>query len=199
MEGAQRRLRHVAQAVAAVSSDAHYQDAASAPAGWYTHAPRDEIRPAFGFSPSLDSLVIEADGREGLNGTWARSVPVEGGQTYEFTAKLRPTNVPLPRRSAITRILWQDAGGGAVLCDEPGTAGPGRSDGSELKTAGRSVAEPEYPVDEEPATPGRWSTVRGTYLAPSEATQAVIELSLRWATNARVDFAEVSATADNTR
>jgi hypothetical protein len=190
-----RRLQRVANAVSAPSSEPPYQDETSAPADWRAHAPREEIRPAFGYSASTGSLMITTDERAGLNGSWARSVPVRGGETYEFTARLRPTNVPLPRRCAVTRVLWQDAEGGSVLCDEPGTAGPGRSDGSEAQTAGRSVAEPEYPVEDEPAVAGRWSAVRGTYRAPADATQAVIELSLRWATDARVEFADVELRA----
>ena len=151
-----RRLQRVANAVSAPSSEPPYQDETSAPADWRAHAPREEIRPAFGYSASTGTLMITTDERAGLNGSWARSVPVRGGETYEFTARLRPTNVPLPRRCAVTRVLWQDAEGGSVLCDEPGTAGPGRSDGSEAQTAGRSVAEPEYPVEDEPAVAGRW-------------------------------------------
>ena len=74
-----------------------------------------------------------------------------------------------------------------MLCDEPATAGPGRID----EGPRRSVAEPEYPVDVEPLADGRWSAVRGVYRAPNAATEAVIELSLRWAVDARVDFAKV--------
>ena len=43
------------------------------------------------------------------------------------------------------------------------------------------MAEPEYPTDKSTDAEG-WTEVSDTYLAPSGATQAVIELTLRWAT-----------------
>ena len=116
---------------------------------------------------------------------------MQGGQTYEFTARIRTENVPVPRRCAVTRILWRGADGGSVLCDKPGIAGPGRV----AEASRRAVAEPEYPVDVGPVIAGSWSTVRGVYRAPADATAAVVELSLRWAVDARVDFAQVELRA----
>src|SRR5438552_5636426 len=49
--------------------------------GWTTGAPRDEIRPEFAYDPEGGakgggSLIIKADGREGLGGWWTKCFPV---------------------------------------------------------------------------------------------------------------------------
>jgi predicted amidohydrolase len=48
-------------------------------------------------------------------------------------------------------------------------------------------AEPEYPADGATDADG-WTTVSGTYRAPSIATRAVVELHLQWAPNGRVEW-----------
>src|SRR5439155_16040904 len=68
------------------------------PGGWTTAAPRDEIRPEFSFKPHAGrtgsgSLIIEADGREGLDGYWTRTFPVQGGHYYQFQAFRKTSNV----------------------------------------------------------------------------------------------------------
>src|SRR5579871_779319 len=81
--------------------------------GWQATAPRDEIRPAFSYNPkggrdSRGSLMIAADRREGLDGRWTKTLPVQGGRPYRFHAVRRVDNVETPRLSAVARILWQD-------------------------------------------------------------------------------------------
>jgi hypothetical protein len=51
---------------------------AQPPEDWKTASPRDEIRPAFSYDPAggrdgHGCLRIEADGREGLDGSWVRA------------------------------------------------------------------------------------------------------------------------------
>ena len=63
--------------------------AQTAAAGWETAAPRGEIRPSFDYKPSggrddHGAWIIAADAREGLDGFWTRSFPVQGGQYYRF-------------------------------------------------------------------------------------------------------------------
>src|SRR5205807_6154623 len=69
--------------------------------GWKTASPRDEIRPAFEFKrdggpAGHGSLLIRADDREGLDGNWVKTFPVEGGRYYHFRAVRRVTNVAAP-------------------------------------------------------------------------------------------------------
>src|SRR5207249_3763304 len=76
----------------------------SAPDGWTTAAPRDEIRPAFaheamGGPDGKGAFVITADHREGLDGWWTKTFPVEGGKHYRFQALYQAKNVAVPRRS----------------------------------------------------------------------------------------------------
>src|SRR5579862_8887664 len=90
------------------------QSTSSAPllSGWQTAAPRDEIRPAFtcdlqGGPDGQGALIIEADRREGLDGSWIRAFPVIGGRPYRFRALYRARNVAVPRRSVVATIDWR--------------------------------------------------------------------------------------------
>jgi predicted amidohydrolase len=158
--------------------------------GWKSVSPRDEIQPAFEFKPNGEpagrgSLLIRADDREGLDGHWVRTFPIKGGQHYRFRALRRVDNVPSPRRSTLVRILWRDDQGRSVHHDEPGAKSyaPGEA----------PVAEPEYPSDRGTDSDG-WTEVADLYQAPSKATQAIVELYLRWAARALVEWSEVSLT-----
>jgi predicted amidohydrolase len=159
-----------------------------APDGWGTRSPRDEIRPAFAYDPDggpdhRGSLVIEADRREGLFGWWEKTVPVQGGHYYRFSARRQARGIETPRQSAVARVHWRDAKGRPVLRDAPSFASyrPGEP----------PRAEPEYPADKDDDGQG-WTEVSGLYRAPSAATQAVVELSYRWAPGGRVEWGQVT-------
>ena len=64
--------------------------------GWKGISPREELRPTFerlasGGPSGRGSLIIRADEREGLDGHWAKTFPVEGGHYYHFRAVRRVT------------------------------------------------------------------------------------------------------------
>jgi hypothetical protein len=57
-----------------------------APEGWRTAAPRQEIRPEFAYDPAggcdgKGCFIIRADAREGLDGSWTKTIPVVGGRS----------------------------------------------------------------------------------------------------------------------
>lgn len=156
--------------------------------GWEPSAPRAEIRPEFtrvvkGGRDSKGALVIKTDAREGLDGFWKKSVPVQGGRYYQFRAYRKIQNVSSPRRSALVRVLWQDGAGKKVLRDGPVM--------TEFLKDFPPTAEAEHPLDKETDANG-WTEVSDTYRAPSKATQATIELHLQWASNAQVEWSDVS-------
>src|SRR5579872_2248340 len=100
---------------------------ASVPPGWTTTAPRDEIKPAFAFKPegganAKGCFIIRADAREGLDGAWTKTFLVVGGEYYRFSALFQAKSVPLPRRSVVVNLDWQDAKGASVPLDEPTVA-----------------------------------------------------------------------------
>jgi predicted amidohydrolase len=128
-------------------------------------------------------LVIKTDPREGLDGHWSKTFPVQGGQTYRFAAFRRASDVPTPRRHVLARILWQDERGRQVHHDDPGALS--------YRDGPLPVAEPEYPADRT-TDAGGWTEVSDTYRAPLEATRAVVELHLRWVPCARVEWGGVS-------
>jgi predicted amidohydrolase len=162
--------------------------ASSAPAGWTTAAPRDEIRPAFareewGGLDGQPGLLIRTDAREGLDGCWRKRFPVTGGKTYRFKAFCQATNVAVPRRSAVVRLLWQDAKGNQVKRDAPVV--------TDFLKGATPIAEAEHPTTRN-TNAGGWSEVSDVYRAPSQAVEAVIELHLQWATNAEVCWSGIS-------
>jgi predicted amidohydrolase len=161
----------------------------SIPDGWTTSAPREEIRPQFSYDvhggrDGKERFVIAADQRDGLDGWWTKTVPVKGRAHYRFRAARKIDGVPLPRQSAVVRIVWQDDRGRSVSCDAPAITG--------YLKGWTPTAEPEYPTDKQTDAAG-WTEVSDTYLAPSKATRATIELHLQWAPpGGRIEWSEVS-------
>ena len=162
--------------------------AGQAPEGWTTAAPRDEIRPAFAFDAKggrngAGCFIIRADQREGLDGCWRKTFPVQGGRYYAFGSSYKASGVPVPRRSIVAEIHWQDNEGRQVPLDEPLVT-------SYLRGA-TGIAETEFPWPKGTDADG-WTEISGTYCAPSKATRAVIELHLQWAPGGEVRWSDVS-------
>ncbi len=133
--------------------------------GWTTYAPRDEIQPEFSIESRSVSgepmvLAIVAGDRAAIDGAWVKTFPVQGGRYYGFSALRKTDGVTSPRRSAIVKITWQDGDGKLV-----------QGDGD--------LARPEYPLDKRTCNSG-WTQVADTYSVPADATQAKVELHLRW-------------------
>ncbi len=160
---------------------------AAAPDGWTVRSPREEIRPDFAWEPQggrngRPAFVIRADAREGLDGAWVKTFPVEGGRSYRFHAVRKTENVVLPRRSAVVRIQWLDAQGKRVPYDDSVVTGYLRGM--------KPLAEAEHPMDKTTA-PDRWTEVSDTYRAPSKAAKAVVELHLLWAPGGKIAWSDV--------
>jgi predicted amidohydrolase len=157
------------------------------PAGWSARAPRDEIRPELAFNPQGGperdgSFVIRHDERDGLDGWFQKSFPVTGGEFYRFQAVRKSTDVSVPRRSALVRVLWQNEAGKMVSADVPE---------KQVHEIGHvPSAEPEHPTDGATDSQG-WTTVSGVYRAPAKAERAVVELHLQWAPKGTVEWSDV--------
>ena len=147
--------------------------------GWQPFSPRDEICPDFainraGGPDGQGSLVIKHNGREGLDGAWARTFEVEGGCHYRITAHSRTTNVVNARNHTYVELLFHDADGDLVL---------------NRRTGVRS--RPFYPPDVEVGRRG-WMKFTGIYRAPTGATHATVKLHLRWEPAGQVEWGGVS-------
>src|SRR3954467_10657812 len=161
-----------------------------AAASWTTHAPREEIKPAFrlqqnGGREGREALVIAGDQREGTSGWWQKTLPVEGGKTYRFTGWGKRDGVASPRQSGLARVLWRDEKGNPVKRDEP-TAG-------RYLHGSKATAEPEYPADGTTDATG-WTEVSGLYQTPSAAREAIVELHYRWGHGGQIAWSDVSLT-----
>jgi predicted amidohydrolase len=162
--------------------------AASLPAGWVAKSPRDEIRPNLLFEPAGGpkkdgTFAIKHDDREGLHGWFEKSFPIAGGKHYRFHALRKATNVAVPRRSAVVRILWRDDAGKPVPLSEPPTKG--------YLVGFNGNAEAEHPGDQATDANG-WTEVADTYQAPAKATRAIVELHGLWAPSGTIEWADVS-------
>jgi predicted amidohydrolase len=160
---------------------------AGAPEGWTVVAPREEIRPEFGFESQggpngQGAFVIKADGREGLDGAWTKTFSIQGGRCYRFQAVRMTENVALARRSAVAKIHWLDAQGKRVTYDEAVVTGYLRGS--------KPTAEAEHPTDKSTDAAG-WTEVSDTYRAPSKAAKAVVELRLLWAPGGKIAWSNV--------
>ena len=158
------------------------------PPGWTTASPRAELRPDFsveasGGADGRGSLVIRADGREGLDGCWRRTYPVVGGKYYHFSARYQAQGVAVPRRSVVAMLDWRDEQGQHVPLDQPTVA-------NYLKGS-IGMAETEFPSTRG-CDPAGWTEVSDTYQAPGKAVQAAVSLHLQWAPRAQVRWSRVS-------
>jgi predicted amidohydrolase len=157
------------------------------PDGWQTFSARDELRPEFSYNskggPSrTGGFIIHTGKLEGLDGHWAKTFPVKGGQYYRFQALRRVEHVSWPRRSVLARILWRDDHDQAPRRDEPGA--------QSYAPGVLPTSEPEYPEDGLTDAAG-WTELGRIYRAPSKATHAIVELYLRWAPRAWVEWSDV--------
>jgi len=173
--------------------------------GWQTASPREEVKPAFSYVASggrsgKGAFVIEHDTREGLDGYWTRSFPVEGGHCYRFEVYRQTASVPVPRRSAMVRLLWQDDRQRKVLRDEAPSAPhtPARNQAAPQVRYETNVlagmtptAEAEHPLDKRTDASG-WTEVSDVYRAPAGAARATVELHLQWAPGGKVEWSDVS-------
>ena len=150
---------------------------ASASSDWSEAAARDEIKPRF--RRSEQALLIEADGRPGLNGFWQRTYPVQGGSYYHVSVRRRTTGIESPAQCTPVRVVWLNAAGQRVPESRPQVTG--------VLENHRPTVGAEYPVDGPVGSDG-WAVVEGTYLAPAAARQALVELHLQWATAGRVEW-----------
>jgi predicted amidohydrolase len=178
-------LRCIVMAWLAISGQAA---AEKFPDGWTARAPREELRPRFGFDPrggprQQPAWWIAHDEREGLHGWFEKSFVVQGGRHYAFHAVRSVQKVAVPRRSAVVRIRWTDDAGRPVPMSEP--AVPGYLHGYPAR------AEAEHPTDKETDAEG-WTEVSDTYRAPDKATRAVVELHLLWAPGGKVTWSRVA-------
>ncbi len=146
-----------------------------APEGWTTTQPRPEMEPLFqSLADGSDSILsIAADEREGLAGSWVRTFPVAGGRHYRFSCLRRTLGIDVPARSALVTITWQN------------------DDGRLVEGSHGDQARPEFPLHELPVD-DHWMRVTDVYEVPADATQARVELTLRWATSAAVWWKDVS-------
>ena len=170
------------------ASDLAEQAPASAPDGWTASAPRDEIRPEFvyeakGGPDGKGCFIIKADQRAGLAGFWKKTFPVAGGRHYRFQASYQAKGVAVPRRSVLVELHWRDAHGKKVPLDQPGV--------TDYLRGATAMAETEFPMTKETDRAG-WTQVKDTYEAPAKATQAFVELHLRWAANSEVRWCNVA-------
>src|SRR5258706_10163107 len=140
-----------------------------APDGWRHFAIREEIAPKFG--TFLDKsgtyrLILSGNGNESVDGRWFKRVPVTAGKYVLFTARSKFANVATPARSIIASIVWFDE-------------------------KGKQVEQAEFPLTVPSPDSEDYKHVTGTYQVPPKATQAELQLRLRWAPSGEVGWRDI--------
>ncbi len=161
---------------------------ASAGSEWSAWSPREEVAPQFKHEPrggpeDSERLVLESGEGSHWQGAWKNTFAVEAGGHVAFTAWLRHEGLSDPRRQVVARVLWRDTENRPVRWPQAPGAGY-RGDQA-------PVAEPEYPaLHFQPAADG-WCQIEQVLEVPPGARRAVVELSLQWASQARVEWSGV--------
>ena len=136
--------------------------------GWTAQPVRDEISPRFflTYQDGATWLGLDSGDNFAANGWWTKTLPIDGGQEYEFSAQYKAIGVATPDRSIFARVVWT-------------------SQTATIWNRG------EYPlVQREPSADG-WTSVRCAYRALGEADHVRLELCLRWAPNGQVIWRNV--------
>lgn len=152
--------------------------------GWQFRFPRAEAAPNHHISSSegrdgKGALLIETGTGNHWMGSWCKEFAVEGGASYEFEVWRHFTAMPEARRCVVARVHWLDEQGQAVYWEEPATEGYAKGK--------IPRAEAEYPADLGLGNPG-WNRFAEILRAPRAARRARVELTLQWASNAKVSW-----------
>ena len=148
--------------------------------GWSHESARPEIAPEFSHVKSGTgelTLKLSGRGRETVDGAWTKIFEVQGGRLVRFKALKRTQHIASPTRSALVKIIWQDSKGRLVNAAKVH---------GNMVLGNNEVARPEYPSDQRSDTNSgknaddEWIEVSDSYRVPSDATQARVELRLRW-------------------
>ena len=148
---------------------------------WTQEYPRKEIAPTFS-KTAVGDLVLSSD-KAGTNGHWKKIFPVEGGKSYQFSAWRLAENIDHERRSCLVRIEWYGKDG--KLVKSPHKVNPiymGKDS---------DMARPDYPRDWDRRSDGA-VLVKDTYIAPEDATEAHVQLHLRWTDRGKVTWKDVA-------
>jgi len=108
-------------------------------------------------------------GSEVLDGRWMRRQPVVAGKHYLFHAEFHSKEVATPARSILARVFWFDP-------------------------KGKRIGEAEFPITNRQADKDGWTTLSAIYQVPSTATEAQLELHLRWTPNGTVLWRNITLT-----
>src|SRR3954470_7914682 len=139
----------------------------SAADGWKFYSIREEIAPKSGIAYDKSSnyrLILAGNGNDSVDGRWVKRVPVNQGKFVAFSAQYKSANVATPLRSIISSIIWLD-------------------------DKGKPVEQAEFPMTVAEGDGGARMTA--TYQVPAKATQAEMQLRLRWAASGEVQFSNI--------
>ncbi|QEG02609.1 (R)-stereoselective amidase [Stieleria maiorica] len=142
--------------------------------GWNRTSVRPEIAPEFShFESDTGELILGLSGqkRDTVDGAWMKVFDVLGGRAVRFRALKRTQHVNSPARCALVKITWLNANGKMVKAAEVhGNMVLGKNE----------IARPEYPSDHVLNGASEWIQVADSYHVPNGASQARVELRLRW-------------------
>ncbi|NND05536.1 MAG: carbon-nitrogen hydrolase family protein [Saprospiraceae bacterium] len=155
---------------------------------WEQVVPQQALTPEF-FSPKEHVLGIRTGEQKHLHGYWRTIVPVVGGKFYSFSIVEETANVTDDRCAAV-QISWESRRGHAVLRDEEygkRYAVETFPDGTEFAW----TARPEIPYEKRTLANGKIERF-ASFQAPSIATNAEVQLHLRYCDQASIEWSRFS-------
>ncbi len=139
---------------------------------WQFEAHREEIAPTHWVDDEVRyegkaTLALSGSGNSYANGNWSLDIDVTPGNFYEFHTCFSQTQVDLPNRSILARIVWQGKDG-------------------------KRIAQPEYPETLRKKPADDWNIIQQCYKVPEDAETARLELVFRWDADGTVHFSEAT-------
>jgi predicted amidohydrolase len=141
--------------------------------GWQFVTVRDETanRGSVQERDGTYALVISGNGTDISDGRWAKRVPLPQGASHvRLTARFRARAIESAARNVLATVAWMD-------------------------DRGKEVANADFASTTAPPDAQGWRAVDAVFPVPPKATQALVELRLRWSANGQVEWRDAHLAA----
>lgn len=139
-----------------------------APDGWQFVAIREEAAPRHSVRND-GALVIEGTGDAIADGRWVKKLPIPKGPYVNLKARYRATNIEMAARNVLAAVVQVDENGNEVALEVADTTRPADAQG--------------------------WRAIDDRFKVHPKATEARIELRLRWSPQGQVEWRDAKLTS----
>ena len=135
---------------------------------WRFYAQRTELAPAYWIENKVlfkgrPTLALAGNGKNFINGSWRHRYDIQPGRFYRLTTYFKPKNIKQLNRSILAQLAWFD-------------------------DSDKQVGFVEFPAPRAREADSGWYVLQQIYQAPAGASEARIDLILRWSAGGTVHF-----------